>query len=178
MRPITMAELDEVRESCRKLVSRRALLSAAAAVVPIPGVDLSTDVAILLQILPRINEKFGLSAEQVEKLSPELQKLIVVGGASFSVGLLGKVITPSRVISLLKSLGAKRLAGKYATKYVPVIGAVVASTISYVVLKRVGNKHIDECYHIAARLISTSAGDNSAVSDGRGHHSRPQSLTP
>lgn len=155
MTPSTVAELDQIKASCRKLVTRRALLSAAAAVVPIPGVDVSTDVAILLQLIPKINEQFGLSAAQVEKLSPELQKLVVVSSASFSVGLLGKIITPTRVIALLKSLGLKRLTGKYASKYIPVVGSIVASSISYVVLKRVCNKHIDECYSMASQLLSS-----------------------
>lgn len=165
MAATTLKELDEIKSACRKMVSRRALLSAAAAVVPIPGVDVSTDVAILLQVLPQINEKFGLSAKQVEELSPELQKLIIVSSASFSVGLLGKMITPSRIIALLQSLGAKRLAGKYASKYVPVVGTVVASTISYVVLSRVCNKHIDECHAMASRLLNEKQTTDADVID-------------
>ena len=65
MRPTTLAELDQARQRCQKLVSRRALVSAAAAVVPIPGVDVSTDVAILLQLIPAINEEFGLSPSKI-----------------------------------------------------------------------------------------------------------------
>lgn len=46
MAPTTLADLDKTRKACQGMVSRRALLSASAAVVPIPGVDISTDVAI------------------------------------------------------------------------------------------------------------------------------------
>ncbi|NHC62910.1 hypothetical protein [Paenalcaligenes suwonensis] len=154
MAATTLAELEQIRADCRKLVSQRALISAAAAVVPIPGLDVSTDVALLLQILPQINEKFGLSAQQVEELSPELKKIMVVGGANFSIGLLGKVITPQRVLSLLKSMGMKSLATKYGGKYIPVLGSVAASGLSYVILRRVGHKHIDECFHIASQLLA------------------------
>ena len=121
--------------------------------MPIPGVDISTDVAILLQLIPKINERFGLSADQVDQLSPELKKIALVGSASFGIGLLGKVITPSRVIQLLQKLGAKKLAGKYAAKYIPIAGSIISSTISYVVLRKVGNQHIDECYQIAKKII-------------------------
>ena len=72
MRPTTLAELDQARQRCQKLVSRRALVSAAAAVVPIPGVDVRTDVAILLQLIPGINAEFGLSPGQLHELNPEL----------------------------------------------------------------------------------------------------------
>lgn len=165
MAPKTQAELDAIRDACKKMVTRRALVSAAAAVVPIPGVDVSTDVAILLQVLPQINERFGLSAKQVEALSPELQKLVIVSSASFTVGLLGKVITPSRIIALLQTLGAKKLAGKYASKYIPVVGSIAASTISFVVLKHVCNKHIDECYAMANRLLANVDTSTSTTID-------------
>lgn len=157
MRPTTPEELDQVRQQCQKLVSRRALVSAAAAVVPIPGVDVSTDVALLLQLIPTINERFGFSPTQLEELSPELKKIALVGGANFSVGLLGKIITPQLVIQVLQRLGFKKLAGKYATKYVPVLGSVIASSISYAVLRKVGNQHINECYQVAQLLLEAES---------------------
>lgn len=156
MLPTTLDDLERIRISCQSMVTRRALLSAGAAVVPIPGVDISTDVAILLQLIPKINERFGLSAEQVDQLSPELKKIALVGSASFSIGLLGKIITPTRVIQLLQKLGAKKLAGKYAAKYIPIIGTVISSSISYVVLRKVGNQHIEECYQIAKKIIESN----------------------
>ncbi len=40
----TLEELEQVRRECRKMVTRRAGLSAGAAVIPIPGLDIGTDV--------------------------------------------------------------------------------------------------------------------------------------
>jgi hypothetical protein len=37
--PSTPAQIEAVARECRKMVSRRALLAAGVAVVPIPGVD-------------------------------------------------------------------------------------------------------------------------------------------
>ena len=156
----TLSELEHVRTQCKKMVSKQALLSAAAAVIPIPGVDVSTDVAILLQLIPKINDRFGLSPQQIDQLSPDLQKMIVVGGTSVSVGLLGKVITPQRIIQLLQRIGLTKLTGKYAAKYIPIVGMVVASSISYVVLRKVGQQHIDECYNMAKKLIEASVKQN------------------
>lgn len=152
MKVKTLDDLEQVRKQCRKMVSRQALLSAGAAVIPIPGVDVSTDVAILLQLIPRINEKFDLTATQIDQLSPELKKIVMVGSANFGVGLLGKVITPQRVMQLLQKIGMKKLAGKYTTKYIPLVGSIIASSISYVVLRKVGNQHIEECFEIAKQL--------------------------
>ncbi|ASC89092.1 hypothetical protein [Alcaligenes faecalis] len=152
MSTMTLQELDKTREECRKLISRRALLSAAAAVVPIPGVDVGTDVAILMKVIPIINARFGLTANDVDALSPELKKLVVVGGTSMGLGMVGRVLTTDRVVNILVRLGAKKLAGKYGAKYVPLIGSAISASISFVVLRKVGNQHIEECYEIARRL--------------------------
>ena len=61
MAATTLKELDEIKSACRKMVSRRALLSAAAAVV-LYRVDVGTKRHILCGVLPQINEKFGLKA--------------------------------------------------------------------------------------------------------------------
>lgn len=152
MQATSIKRLDEIRNECRKMVNQRALLSAAAAVVPVPGVDFGTDVAILMKIIPQINARFGLGPTEVDSMSPELQKLVIVGGATMGLGLVGRVLTTDRVVNVLLKLGAKKLAGKYGAKYIPVIGSAISSTISYVVLRKVGHAHIEECYELARRL--------------------------
>lgn len=152
MQSTSIKRLDEIRSECRKMVSQRALLSAAAAVVPVPGVDFGTDVAILMKIIPQINARFGLGPTEVDSMSPELQKLIIVGGTTMGLGLVGRVLTTDKVVNVLLKLGAKKLAGKYGAKYIPIIGTAISSTISYVVLRKVGHAHIEECYELARRL--------------------------
>lgn len=153
MLPTTTKEIDKARAQCQALVTRRSLLSAAAAVVPIPGVDLGTDVAILMKLIPAINEKFGLTPEQIEQLSPELKKIVMVGGASMSLGLIGKTLTTQRIVGMLQRYGAKRLATKALAKYIPFAGSAVAASISYYVLRKVGRAHIEECYSIALQAL-------------------------
>ena len=145
-------ELDKVRDKCRHLVTRRSLISAGAAVVPIPGLDIGTDVAILLKLIPTINRKFGLTPEQIDQLSPDIKKIIFVGGTSMSLGLVGKTLTTQRIIGVLKRLGAKRLSTMSVTKYVPFIGSAISASLSFYVLRKVGNAHIDECYRIAQKV--------------------------
>jgi uncharacterized protein (DUF697 family) len=64
----TISELDRIREECKSMVNKRASASAAAAVIPVPGADIGADVAIMLELLPAINRKFGLSPEQLDGL--------------------------------------------------------------------------------------------------------------
>ena len=77
-------EIEATVRRCRRMVTQRALLAAGVATVPVPGLDWVTDVGILVRLLPRINEAFGLSPEQVERLSPE-RRLVVYKTISLSL---------------------------------------------------------------------------------------------
>ena len=70
----SMKELDRVRAECRKLVTKRSLMAAGAAVVPIPGADIVADISLLTTMLPEISKRFELNHEQVGKLEPHLAK--------------------------------------------------------------------------------------------------------
>lgn len=153
-------DLNAIRAQCRTLVTRRSLVSASAAVIPIPGVDMGTDVAILMQLLPVINQRFGLTPELINQLSPDTEKMVIVSGASMSMGLIGKALTPDRVIRLLLNMGAKRIATKSMTKFVPIIGSGISAGISYYLLRRVGNAHIEECYQLARQLQARDGTDD------------------
>lgn len=72
--PKTIEELEQRREECLRLVNRRSLLSGAAAAVPIPGVDISADMAIMAELLGKINLQFGLSEKQIQALDMERKK--------------------------------------------------------------------------------------------------------
>ncbi|MFC4596861.1 hypothetical protein [Cohnella hongkongensis] len=134
------------------MVNKRATVSAAAAAVPVPGVDVGADVAIMLELLPAINRRFGLSPEQIEQLDSAIKGKILVIISSIGSRLIGKVITKELVISLLKKAGV-RITVKQATKYVPIVGQAVSAGISFGAMKYLGNSHIDECYKVCERII-------------------------
>jgi hypothetical protein len=58
--PSTITDLNRIREECKSMVTKRATASAAAAELPVSGADVAADVAIMLELLPAINRKFGL----------------------------------------------------------------------------------------------------------------------
>jgi uncharacterized protein (DUF697 family) len=133
------------------MVSQRALFAAGVATVPVPGLDWVTDVGILVKLLPRINEAFGLSPEQVERLSPErrlvVYKAISTGGAM----VIGKVITRDIALKLLKIVGV-RLTTQQAAKYVPLAGQAVSAALTYTALRYVCDQHIRQCAEVARQL--------------------------
>lgn len=152
MIPRTIAELEQVRESCKSMVNKRATASAAAAVVPLPGVDLGADVTIMMELLPAINRKFGLSPEQIDELDGEIKAKILVIISSLGSKLVGKLITKELVVAMLKKVGV-RVAVKQVSKFIPFVGQAVSAGISFGAMKYLGNSHIDECYEVCKHVI-------------------------
>jgi len=139
------------------MVLRRAATSAGASVIPLPGLDIAADVGLLMQLLPAINKKFGLTPEQIEKLEPE-RKLVVYalisrGGKS----LVGRAVTKKLVLIALKRVGV-RMTVKQAAKYLPFAGQVASAFLGFGAMMYLGTSHIDECYQIAKAAIEDQSG--------------------
>ena len=69
------SEVDMIREQCRTLARKRALVSAGVAVVPVPFLDVVVDASMLTVLIPEISQRFGLAPEQIEAFDPETKKL-------------------------------------------------------------------------------------------------------
>ncbi len=149
--PDTPTRIEAVAERCRRLVTRRALVGAGVAMVPLPGLDWMTDVAILVKLIPEINREFGLTPEQVERLSPDrrvvVYKAITAGGGL----LIGRVVTRELVMTLLRLVGV-RLTTQQAAKFVPVAGQAVSAMLTYGALRFVCEQHIRQCLAVRRQL--------------------------
>jgi uncharacterized protein (DUF697 family) len=148
----TIAELDRIRDECRAMVTKRSLISAGAAVVPVPGADLVADVGLLSNLLPAISARFELDEAQVNKLEPRLGQQVLVMASSLGNNVIGRMVTRKVVTALLKRMGVRIATGSVA-RFVPFIGSAVAATISFGAMKAIGNGHIDDCYRTAQSLI-------------------------
>ncbi|MEP7283206.1 MAG: hypothetical protein ABI696_14605 [Rubrivivax sp.] len=138
-------------ERCRRMVGQRALIAAGVAMVPVPGLDWVTDIGLLVKLLPKINDAFGLAPEQIEQLAPERQ-LVVYKALSTGSGLVvGKVVTRELVLRLLKLVGV-RLTTQQVAKYVPIAGQAVSAALTYGALKYVCEQHIQQCAAVARQL--------------------------
>lgn len=159
----TLAELDAIRDDCRRMVTKRAAISAGAAVVPVPGADLVADVGILRKMLPAISERFGLREDQVDKMDASRAQQVLAIAASMGNNVIGRAVSKRVVIALLRRMGI-RVATASVARYVPFIGSAVAATISFGAMKLAGNAHIDDCYATAKTLAVL---DTPAISDAR-----------
>lgn len=134
-------------ERARKLLRKRALISAAASSLPVPGLDWATDAALLSRLYPRINEEFGLTPEQLDELTPGKREQVQTAIAMVGSVLIGKFITRDMVLRLTKAIGL-RLSTKQAAKYVPLVGQLAAASIGYATLRYLGERHIQDCIRV------------------------------
>ena len=152
MLPKSLTELEKIRASCKAMVRRRAATSGGMALIPIPGVDLAGDVGLLLQLIPAINEKFGLTPEQIDELDPRHKVLIYAMLKKVGSDLAGRAITRQLAVAALKKV-SMRLATKQVLKYIPFAGQAAAVALSVTAMMYLGNSHIDACYEIARGSI-------------------------
>jgi uncharacterized protein (DUF697 family) len=146
--PSELDDLDRIRRQARALVLRRASLSAGAAVLPLPGLDVGTDIAILLRLIPAINRQFGLSAEQIERLDPETKRVVLVLISSLGSEFIGRVIKKELILKLIQKAGVRITAGT-VSKVVPIVGSALAASLSFGAMKMLGDAHVEECYRLA-----------------------------
>jgi uncharacterized protein (DUF697 family) len=154
MPPRTLEELNALRDECKSMVTKRAGLSAGAAVIPIPGIDIGADVSLLVEMIPAINRKFGLTPEQIDRLDPQIKKIMLVAISSMGSELIGKLVTQKLVMQLLKRVGI-RMATKSVARFIPILGQALAASISFGAMRMVGNSHVDDCYEVAKKFMLT-----------------------
>jgi len=150
--PDSPKEVEAVVRHCRRMVNKRALVAAGVAVVPIPGVDWITDVAVLLRLLPEINRAFGLTPEQIERLAPDRRVVVYKAISAGSGMLVGRLVTRELIVKLLKLVGV-RLTTQQAAKYVPIAGQAVSAVLTFSSLKYVCEQHIQQCVAVARQLM-------------------------
>lgn len=140
--------IEEAVRRSRKLLHRRALMGAAASAVPVPGLDWLVDAALLSRLIPEVNAEFGLSATQLDRLTPkkreQVQKAVLTVGSM----LIGKFITRDLVIKAAKHAGV-RLTTKQVAKYVPLAGTAISAFMGYTALRFLGEEHLKDCVRVA-----------------------------
>ncbi|WP_180054577.1 MULTISPECIES: hypothetical protein [unclassified Acinetobacter] len=140
--------LEQVRADCLELVKKRAYVSAGAAVIPVPFLDVVIDVGILSQLIPEINARFGLSPEQVSVYDPETKQIQWQELRKRGIEFSGLVVARTAVKKSLNNVAAKVIT-KQVTKFIPLGGQLVAASLGYFVMKKVAEAHVEESYKIA-----------------------------
>jgi uncharacterized protein (DUF697 family) len=149
-----------VRERCRQLVRKRAAIAAGFSAIPVPGLDIVSDISLFTQLVDEINSAFGLSQAQVSRLQPKYRLMVYEAAVGAGGMLVGRLVTRELLMTLFKKVGV-RIASKTAAKLVPVAGSVVSAAIGFAVFRKLGNQHVEACAKVAekvnnARTVATA----------------------
>jgi uncharacterized protein (DUF697 family) len=154
--PSSEKEIGEVRERCRRLVQRRAAVSAGISAVPLPGLDVVTDLRLFATLIEDINREFGLTPEQVGRLQPQLKIRAYEAAVSVGGTMVGRYITREIVSKLLQRSAGKAVA-KQATRFVPLAGQAASAAIGFFAFRQIGYQHVEACAAVARALMAAPA---------------------
>jgi uncharacterized protein (DUF697 family) len=149
--PASGDEIARVRERCRRLVKKRAAISAGVAAVPLPGVDMLSDLATFSLMVEEINRAFGLTPAQIEQLNPRLRVVAYEAAAALGGMMVGKIVTRELVLQLFKRSGL-RLAAKSVAKVVPLAGQIASAAIGFALFQQMGYQHVEACVKVAQEV--------------------------
>lgn len=149
----TPQDIEHVREHCRRMVRRRAAISAGVSAVPIPGVDVVSDLSLFALLVDDINKAFGLSPQQIERLQPKFRLIAYEAAVGMGGMMVGRLVTKELVIRLFQRAGMKMLA-KSAARVVPIAGQIASAAIGFTVFRQLGYQHVDACVAVAGELIT------------------------
>jgi len=157
--PVSGAAIETTRIQCLALVKKRAVMSAAVAAVPVPGLDLLADITGFAALVDQINAEFGLTQKQIERLNPRMRVIAYKAAASVGGMLVGKLVTRGAVARLFRVV-AGRMAVKTTAKMVPLAGQIASAAIGYTLFKRMGAQHVEACVKVVQELErAESAGE-------------------
>lgn len=107
---------------------------------------------MLMQLIPSINHKFGLSPEQIDELDTRHKVVIYAMAKKVGSDLVGRAVTKKLVVAALKKVGG-RMAAKQVLKYIPFAGQAAAVALSVAAMMYLGNSHVDACFEIAKGAV-------------------------
>ena len=149
--PINTKEINDVREHCRRLVRRKAVMAAGVSAVPIPGIDVVSDLSMFAKLVDEVNTSFGLTPDQIDRLQPSHKLIAYKAAVGIGGMLVGKIVSRELLLGVFKRMGM-RSAAKSATKFVPIAGSVAAAAIGFAVFRHLGYKHVEACASVAREL--------------------------
>jgi small GTP-binding protein len=166
--PLTEELLRKKRRAAEKIVSNYALVAAANAFNPIPGLDISVDIGVLAIMANKVVAAYGLTDDQLSHTT----RRKVTAGTMKVIRDLAKPVTEylaqEGIFLILRRLG-KSVATKSLAKWVPLVGNAVASYFGYKLTVSFGMSLIDDCElavkEVAKVLQEEGSGSAKPVAD-------------
>ncbi|MBE9113929.1 50S ribosome-binding GTPase [Nodosilinea sp. LEGE 07298] len=142
-----------------------AVLAAANGVNPIVGVDIAVDMSLLLKFGNEVAHIYGLTSSQFDYI----KRLLGAGAIPVSVAKISqfsaKYLAKEGLVSLLKKT-ATRQAAKQTTKWIPIIGQLVAAGIGGSATFWICEQIVNEAEQLAHEILSEII-ENSKTVNGK-----------
>lgn len=139
--------LDAKRAACREYAWYAAGVSAAANMIPVPGLGIAADISTVLAAMAKIRSDFNLTAARMDKFAN------LMPGAAPVINTVISYATSEGAMLLLKRVGTTAAVAE-AAKYIPALGTVVAGAVSLAAIRLVLTVYIDDCYKIADEMLT------------------------
>jgi hypothetical protein len=148
----TARDIEQLRERCRRMVRRRAVISAGVSAVPLPGIAVASDLSLFALLVDDVNKAFGLTPAQIERLQPKFRLIAYEAAVGMGSMMVGRMVTKELVFQLFKRAGLKLFA-RSAARVVPIAGQMASAAIGFTVFRRLGYQHVDACAAVASELL-------------------------
>ncbi|XP_051960621.1 interferon-inducible GTPase 5-like [Xyrauchen texanus] len=152
---ITTEITERKKKYLEKNISRIALLSAGAAAVPVPGLSVAADVALLVNEIQKYKTVFGLDDESLERISERSGKSIEIIKSVMKSGVrvgMDKDIILNLLCKSFVLLVKNTVQFQFIVHYKHNLGNVAAAGLSYVtvsyMLKKVLNDAAEDVRNV------------------------------
>ncbi|XP_058608650.1 interferon-inducible GTPase 5-like [Onychostoma macrolepis] len=157
---ITLEINEKKKKALEEDIGIVALLSACVAAVPVPGLSIAVDLAIIAVEIEKYCHAFDLDKESLEKLCERYGRRIetvesLIKSAWYKGICTGSIITILRNVSFLITEDAV----ESVVRFVPILGAVVAGAMSFwavsTMLKSALNDIAEDARNVFIGLLET-----------------------
>ncbi|XP_051249478.1 interferon-inducible GTPase 5-like isoform X1 [Dicentrarchus labrax] len=162
---INLEIINKKKEAFQAKIKYLATLSAAAAAVPVPGLSVGVDVALLVGVVTKYIVGFGLDSSSLKRLSRSsgvpLKDLMVV----IVSPLAATEITSDLILKLLAQCvnTATLMAAEEGSRYIPILGIPAAMGLSFVTTYEALNMFLNMLAEDAERVLKRVLGLNTSV---------------
>ncbi|XP_016384477.1 interferon-inducible GTPase 5-like [Sinocyclocheilus rhinocerous] len=157
---ITLEINEKKKKALEENIGKIALLSALVATVPIPGLSVAVDIAIVTKEIETYYSTFGLDDPSLQKLCESSGKTIEEFKSLMKSPLSGG-INPASILSLAGAafLVLAENTVEYVVSLVPLLGSLVAGGMSYMtvstMLKRALNDIAEDARNVLIASVQT-----------------------
>ena len=169
-------KIEAAKESQGAAVYGIASGSAAAAMIPIPGLDIAVDIASIIGFANSCLRQFGLTEDALQGASQHIAYHAMKKSRSFAAKQAGKKllqqavvkecvdkaieIAKRKVYKFLEKAGIMALVKKFAAqkggsavaKYIPFVGTAIAGGLAFYCTQSALNEILDEMYETAKEI--------------------------